>query len=334
MRSHNLSLRPAAILLGLVLLALPCPALPGSADPGDLTITGNPPAPWRIAELELGAAGGILGRVEVRGVAWDGSASLLYREEVRAWTARLPIRILVQEDLRFLEAKAEGPSGESVGRLDLENSLSSLPAEAGRLRRLENLSPPFARYAEGPLPAWLDLAPSSPETAARDVLPKLTLGPRPLGSLAILAALALGAALAAGLGGRQSGSRPIPLAALALACLGLALAGIALQPREARLILVDLPPPDSRGLVSGRLVAEPGRGPERGLVRYAKPGESGELGLLVLSTPGDSAIPLGDLASPGDDLVLSGPLLIVGRGGSFEARTGKALSGWRIHGHP
>lgn len=336
MRAPSLPRCPPTILLALelVLLALPCAALPGPGTPQALTITGSPPLAWRISELDLEAAGGILGQVEVRGLAWDGSVSVLYREEVEAWTSRLPIRILIDEDLRFLEARAEGPSGEAQARLSLEDGLQASPAEPGRRRKLEALVPPIPRYAEGSLPPWLDLAPSSPETAARDILARLALARPPLASLAILAALALGAALAAGRSGKAPGPRPIPLPAIALACLVVALGSLALLPRDARLILVDLPPPDSLGLVSGRLAAGTGPGPQKGLVRYANPKEAGELSLLILSTPGDSALPLEALASPGDDLVLSGPLLIIGKAGGFEARADRALSGWRLHGHP
>ncbi len=338
MSSHGLPLPrrlPAVLLgLGLVLLGRPGAALPGAGSPQALAITGNTPIAGRIAELELEAAGGILGRVEVRGIAWDGSASLLYREEVGAWTSRLPVRVLITEDLRFLEARAGGPGGESQARLGLEDSLQAGPAETERRRRLAALVPPFARYTEGPLPPWLDLAASSPEAAAREILPSLALGRPPLAALAVLAALALGAALAAGRRRKSPGPRPIPLPALALACLAVALGSLALLPREARLIIVDLPPRDSQGLVSGRLAAGAGPGLDKRIVRYANPKEAGELSLLLLSTPGESSLPLGDLALPGDDLVLSGPLLIVGKAGGFEVRTDRALSGWRIHGHP
>lgn len=308
-------------------------SMPGAfAAPSGPSLEGGPCIPWRFADLRLESPGGILGKVEVWGGFWDGPDLLLYREEVGAWTSSLPIRVYIDESLSWLEARAEGPTGPIRARLELDAAdpgLASLPGEAVRRARMRSLVPAWTRAGDGYLPAAIDLGASSPDKAAREVLGSLPLGPPPLASLGILGLFALGATIAAGLPGRK-GHRP--LAAIVIASLAAAALCLALLPRQPRLVVVELPPPDGRGLVSGRLAASQARPRSQAVTHYASELGASGLSFFVLSTPGKGGIELEALALPGDDLVFSRPPLVAGEDGSFFLSSDLPVTGWRLHG--
>ncbi|HNX31523.1 MAG TPA: hypothetical protein PKM35_07955 [Holophaga sp.] len=292
-------------------------AAAATASPG-LRLEGGPFRPYRINRAAVVDDEGLLGRLELWGLRWDGARVLLFRAPVAARTRSLDADFYLDEDIRNLEVVVDEPGAGRSATFEAAAPGTPDPAEAALRLRMRGLEAPLLIVQHGDGPAAFDFRGSDVVTAAFQASSALFTLPVDRAPLLLLGAFAL-VALAASASRRREARALVILAALGTTAAVFSLAA-------PRAVLFSLVFPD--GKVPGTVRRTVREAPGCTRIAYVDAEGSGGLELVALRAPAGTGIPVDDVVPPGGQVRFSSPPTITGE----RLMTSEAFTtGWVLH---
>lgn len=292
-------------------------AAAAAASPG-LRLEGGPFQPYCLNRAVVVDEEGLLGRVELRGLRWDGARVPLFRTCAAARTRTLDVDFYLDEDIRNLELSAGDPGAGRSATFEAAAPGALDPAEAALRTRMRALELPLLLAQTGKGPEQFEFKGSDVVTAAFQASSALFALPVVHAPLLLLGGFAL-VALAASAVSRK-GARAVVL----LAALGSAAAVVPLAAPRAVLFSVAFPAGKVPGAVRRSVQELPGYT----RIAYADAEGPGALELVALRVPAGSGIPMTEVVPPGGRVRFSSPPMVTeGRSLRSEA----FLTGWVVH---
>jgi len=321
-------------------------AQPGFDAPVDrLIIEGGPFLPFRLARASVVSEAGIIGRIRISGLLWDGGRRALFEGDTEALAGRVETAFFLDGEIKSLVVEARGPSGEMSGEASVDPSSVEEEASIAALGiPYRGSSSPLAMSVSKSPPLRLALGGGGLQHESFVAASRLFVVPLDRRPLYVVFGYALLAALIASLRRRERvkpiSEEPTPRAlprgldfrfvALGLTAIAASATLIFGSPPEASLFSAAFPSPEGGSAVSGELEGSFDSGP--GYKRYSWGDASSGALLIGLYTPNGSSVPL-ELIEKKDALYrFEVPPLVRLERDELVVVSPRLRLGWRLHG--